>query len=464
MKSFPVKVLLTHLRPHLSDLASFWLLARWGERFFKGVSKAEIRYITTGMLPDDMPQEILEEEGILAVGVGGGPLDEHPMNGNPRKEGECEATLTAEALRKKSDRVLSRVLEEIRHCDLTREVRPTQLATLVKVRHRQNKNDPRKVIAWTNQALDALYESGASYIPPEKHRGLLREVADDIIGKHTWSHEPALQRVRNLIAETEGRNRLCTDFANIFKTLLQKNGEVAYEWVREAVKDLCHDSCSFFAAVEEVDARGEVLEFSSEKDTFPVVAIESENEHISQAARSRYCGYSALTIQRNLRGNVAILLNVVNEHVQKEGLYLGNLIRMLRLREQTLLGYPQGQWDVMGADGSLRRIRMWHYSKDADQILNGALSAPDVPHTKIPLPEVITIAQSAFKRKLVWEWCDRYARASEMQRRRGGFRVTRHHTERTELFADTDPELFNVSARPAVIAELDRIMVALEGT
>lgn len=459
MKTYPVHILLTHLRPHLSDLASFWQLVRWGEKYFRGVSTATIRYLTTGTMPDDMPQEILEERGILAVGIGGGPLDEHPVDKTPRKEGECEATLTAKALRKHSDPVLRRILEEVRHCDLTKDVRPTQLSTLIKVRHRQHRDDPQRVIAWTNQALDALYESGARRIPRETNRGVLGEIAETVIAEHAWDREPSLKHIRDLIAETDGRDNLRTDLAHIFKILFEKNKENAEEWLRGLVPDLYCDSCSFFAAVEEVNNYGEVLEFSSERETFPVVTIDSDNEHIGQAARSRHCGYIALTIQRNTRGNIAVFLNTVNEHVEKEGLYLGNLIRMLRLREQTRLGYPQGQWDVLGAEGSLRRIRMWYYSKDADQILNGGLTAPDVPPTKLTRAEIMETAQAAFKRALIRKWRLQYARASELQHRRGGFRITRYHQERTELFAETDPELFNVSARPEVLAQLERIMV-----
>lgn len=467
MKSFPVNTFLTHLRPHLSDIATRWQLVRWGERFFPGIENSEIRYLTTGVLPDDVPPEILEEKGILAVGVGGGFLDEHAMEGRPRKVGECEASLTFKALRLEGDDALARIINEVRHCDLTRYVKPSQLSTLVKVRHRQNLGNTPKVLDWTTVALEALYESGAKQIDKDVYRAEVKGIFEDLVVEHKWDNERALKHLRELVAQSEGNSGLhLTEFAHIFKTLNKRFKKKAPLWLREALVDMYHDSCDFFKAVDEIEIqqKGEVREFASESDTFPVIAINSDTEHISQVARSRFCGYCALVIQRNSRGNTAIFLNVFDEHVIKAKIHLDDLIRMIRLREQTRLGHPQSQWDDLVAEGTLRRLRMWYYSKDGDMILNGSVTTPDVKPSKLILGEILEISQQAFKRELVWQWRAQYARASEIQRRRGSFRnQPRFHSDRFTISGFVNHvSVSSLPTRREVEEELERIMVACE--
>ncbi len=463
MKTFPVNTFLTHLRPHLSDIVSRWQLVRWGEPFFPGVANSEIRYLTTGVLPDEVPAEILEEKGILSIGVGGGFLDEHASEGTPRKEGECEASLTFKALRLESDVPLGRIIDEVSHCDLTRFVKPSQLSTLVKVRHRKNPTEPAKVLAWTDTAVEALYKSGATQIDKDVYRGVARGILEDLIAEKGWDNERALLHVRELVSQSEGNSgHLLTELAHIFKTLNKRFKRKAPSWLREVLVDMYHDSCDFFKAVDEINLQGtaDVSEFSSDSDTFPVITIHSDTEHISQAARSKHCGYCTLVLQRNSRGNTAVFLNVTNEHVQKEGLNLDNLISMIRVREQTRLGHPQSQWDKLAIEGTLRRLRMWYYSKDRDMILNGSVTTPDVKPSRLSLQEILEISQNAFKKDLVWKWWGRYARASEVQRRRGSFRTQiAHDPVRFSLGRMVSHVAVNLLTREEVEQELERIMV-----
>ncbi len=44
-------------------------------------------------------------------------------------------------------------------------------------------------------------------------------------------------------------------------------------------------------------------------------------------------------------------------------------------------------------DGTIPEIPEWYYDKPAARILNGALSAPNVPVTKIPLEEIVKLVQ-----------------------------------------------------------------------
>ena len=467
MKSFPVNTFLTHLRPHLDELMARFMLVRWGETIFPGVSTSDIKYLTTGVLPDDVASEVLEEKGILPVGVGGGFLDEHSVDGTERKANECASTLVFKALKLENDAPLSSIVEEVRHCDLTKLVKPTQLSSLIKLRHRCHPYDVSKVLEWTFFALKGLYESGAKKMEQKIYSGIMQGMFEDIVQEHGWNHGPTIAHVRMLLSQSEANSQLrLTEIANIFKLLNKKTKKKAALWLREVLIDMYHDNRSFFKAVQEIDtlAKGKVVEFSSENDTFPVIAIDSDNERISQAARSKYCGYIALIIQRNMRGNTAIFLNANNQHVAKERLCLDNLMRMIRLREQTRLGYPQGQWDNLAIEGTLRRIRMWYYSKHHDMIFNGSTTTPDVKPSRLTMAEILDTSQHAFKWDLIRKWKTQHARACEAQRHRGSFRnQTKPNPKRPKNDMILDHlSVSNLQSRAEMDAELERIMVSYD--
>lgn len=462
MKTFPVSVFLTHLAPHLDEIAVRWMSLQWGEPVFPGISTAEMRYLTTGVLPDEVPAEVLEEQGILPVGVGGGFLDEHPNEGGSRKWDHCAATLMSEALNLSGDEILQKIIAEIKHCDLTNLVRPTQLSSLIKLRHRRNPNDFQKVINWATKALQYLYQGRAKNIDHDTYFGQVKKYGEDLISSNKWDNERALTSLRTSLSQTEGSAHLhLTELAHIYKTINKRSRKQSREWLTEVIVDMYEDSCQFFEAVDEINRGNNVTEFRSAGNTFPVLTIDSPAKHISQAARSRFCGYVALVIQKNPKGNVAIFLNTGNEHVAREGLNLGNLIRMVRLREQSRLGHPQSQWHDVGIEGTMRRLRMWYFSKDADMILNGSTTTPDVKPTTLALPEILAIARHAFHKDMVYKWRGKHALPAIRQAGRGGFRQPiRAEPAWFQLGGSIDDVKADMPTSNEVIAELEKIMIA----
>ena len=63
----PRPVLVTHVIPHLDDIAAFWLLVR----FNPALKKAQLKFVTT------TPEGLKLEPGEIGVGVGRGAYDEH---------------------------------------------------------------------------------------------------------------------------------------------------------------------------------------------------------------------------------------------------------------------------------------------------------------------------------------------------------------------------------------------------
>ena len=121
MTQIPIKCILTHMNPDLDAILSILLLRRFGKTQFPGVQTAEIAFCAAGKLPQDKTAEELEKEGILAVDVGGGRLDAHPVGNqvNETKWERCASDLTAEAVHVINHPAWQALIEYTRQQDTT---------------------------------------------------------------------------------------------------------------------------------------------------------------------------------------------------------------------------------------------------------------------------------------------------------------------------------------------------------
>jgi len=78
--------IITHEYPDLDAMLCCYLLREYGEAHYPGISRAKIVFCPAGRLPDSKTPQMLEEEGILAVDIGGGKLDTHPNGSIMEKE------------------------------------------------------------------------------------------------------------------------------------------------------------------------------------------------------------------------------------------------------------------------------------------------------------------------------------------------------------------------------------------
>lgn len=96
-----IVLLVTHEHPDLDALLSLWLLRRFGEERYPGITQVPVQFFPAGVLPDDLPPEVLERDrGILAVDTGGGRLDTHSRAGvvDRARQNTCAAMLVAKDL------------------------------------------------------------------------------------------------------------------------------------------------------------------------------------------------------------------------------------------------------------------------------------------------------------------------------------------------------------------------------
>ncbi|MBU0649454.1 hypothetical protein KJ969_05170 [Patescibacteria group bacterium] len=318
-----VKCLVTHVRPHLDEIAAIWLLRKFGKKKYPGVEDAEIVFWTLGgETPDGRSAQDWENDGCLLIGTGRGRFDEHPgFNGQGEScdRGECAATLVAKDLGVDKLPALKQILKYVKDSDLNGQVRSFDMAVTIQDLNRHFSDAPEKVIDWAISALEAKY-------------GLQREF-----------HETAKHEFENK------------------------------------------------AEIHDVKFGGQIHK---------VVFIESDNESFSRYARSNYGCQASVVVQKNSRGNVQIHTN------QRKNLTITDIVQMLRLEEQKIKGKMlMTDWNELARGGKVEGAEEWYFSVNAGMLLNGALSAPDVPPTNIPFQRIKEIVLMGINPEDFPEFC-----------------------------------------------------------
>jgi len=287
----------THEAIHFEEIVAFILIEEFGdEKFLQQYAR----------------------KGVISVGVGGGPLDEHPKAGSKRKEGECGATLVAKALEIDDDPGIKEILKLALNSDLKGNNQPGDISSLANLMSRQSPKDPEKVIKWVEKAIRAKYKEQLHF--------------------HTVTRE---------------------EFSHAVKVEFVKSGAGV---VKMAV-------------------------------------IISDDEQASKFARSTEGPGAAIVIQRKTSGNVQIYT------AKKFGINLDDVARMINLTEQQVGGrILSTDWKTLSAEGTIPGGR-WHYFPQGGMILNGSLTYPDVPATKIPLEQIERIIRIGVNPKLLPPYC-----------------------------------------------------------
>jgi len=153
------KSILTHERPHLDEIVAIWLLRKFGEQRFPGISAAGVTFTSIRKLAEaGLRPEDYEAQGILLLGTGGGRFDEHPTMEAERKAGDCATTLVAKELGVNDDPSLAKILRFVRAADVEGNASPFDISYVVKLLHARHPDDPHRVIEWALVGIEAKYQ------------------------------------------------------------------------------------------------------------------------------------------------------------------------------------------------------------------------------------------------------------------------------------------------------------------
>lgn len=140
----------------------------------------------------------------------------------------------------------------------------------------------------------------------------------------------------------------------------------------------------------EADALAFELVFGEEK--LKLASIQTDADQVKAYAFSRYGGFVAVVVQRNSRGNIQIFVN------KFYGLDLVPVAAAVRLGELA----ARRRDPVIGTDyrveGTVADVPEWYFFLEGQMLLNGSLTAPDVPPSALSLEEVTEIVRTAIRR------------------------------------------------------------------
>ena len=371
MKTRNIKEIVTHGSAHFDEHVGVILLKMYGESLFPGISKAPVRLLGSGKLPQGKSVKDFPE--ALFLGVGEGMFDDHV-------HGDCCAMLIAKDLKVNEYFFLQTLLKEVLEEDQNGATSKEHIAVVIKAMNVMGSPDGNlaahfnSVSSWFQIYFDALIEA-------EKKcwSRIENEVSGlNLSGKDIADKEHKARWDKHL---SSGRTFDIGDGFELISAMASK--AVAEKWMAKAKAALAAKQERFEKAKAEVRAnhsKGFYVNVS--EGGFRAIVIESDSDQMSAAAR--YLGYSII-IQKNSAGNVQIFTN------RKDNIDLKKATALIRDRECELRRLPQLSWDVLKSVGSIKQLPMWFLHDTPghkNALYNGTLTADAVEPTLIPLGEI----------------------------------------------------------------------------
>jgi len=180
--------------------------------------------------------------------------------------------------------------------------------------------------------------------------------------------------------------------AKILQLQNPDNPEVAFEWVMIGLGAKIKQRMAFWRQTRqefERLAKIETVPGPFGKD-IRIAVIRSNDPQIAKYATSRKGGDVQLVVQQQETGNVQIFRS------HRSNIKLYDVARPIRLEEEYLNDkVVTTSWTELEAEGTVAGSENWCFGEHGQWLLNGSLTATDVPPTKIPLETIVKIIKTA---------------------------------------------------------------------
>lgn len=357
MRGHRFNTIVLHFGAHIEERFGEYLLRRNGDETFPGISTAKTLYVDAGFIPTPSADERELNHGQLWVGVGGGRLDEHPVpGGRERKEGECAATLVAEALDLAPEPALEHMLRWVTKDDLEGSGGVATLGNVLKTFHTLAPFKPEVGVEWVMQAFDTYRRNF--------HR----------MGVTPESAPPA------------------TDVNFIMQMMMLDSEKRAWTWAHQALDAQRKMQRLFADASEDFfdESKTCVVQMTNARSApIRIVASTSGNPQFARFAHSRLGCRASMVIQRKPNGHTYI-------HVHGGvPFWMDAFVRRVRLAEFATSGRggPPPNPDALADEGTTGSVPEWCYCKNASPLLlNGSLTALAVHPSRLSLKKLTAIA------------------------------------------------------------------------
>lgn len=203
--------------------------------------------------------------------------------------------------------------------------------------------------------------------------------------------EPALQELFEFALSSDCKpNGHPFDIANLAKASHQGplSPEEIMDWVMKGIQIKYDQQFRFFDAVrKEFEENAKIEEIQGPKRILTMVSIVSNKSQINNFARSAQGVKADIVIQQQPSGNTQIFTNA------RSGLILYDVAQMINLAEQEADGKIKiTKWEILSAEGMIPDGR-WFFLQKGQMLLNGSITAPEVPPTKISFEKIKEIVR-----------------------------------------------------------------------
>jgi hypothetical protein len=363
----------THTRPDLDAIAAIWLWQNYGDE--KAKKSVVAVFLTEGDRALITPQLM----GVTLFDRGKGEFDHHRNN----QIAETTASIVARKLGVSENPEIKRLLGKVQRSDLQGESLPFDASDLIKCMQRLEIPDKEIIELGTR-----IIKDGVEFSKKKLRRNNL--ALQQIIKEFLASKEIIPPKFQNYIDKLNNPN-----FERPFDLveILAVEGESAKEFILKLLEYEFRDSLNYLKAIEEVRKAWKVTIRG-----VTIVADFSDNPRFKDAARNDQ--KALITIQRRSNGQTGIYFDT--ERITDS--LIETLISMIRLEECLIQGRPIPKEDLRKPEW-IEGIPEWYYykaprisgkkKKPGRFLLNGGLTAPDVPPSKIPMETLRELAQKA---------------------------------------------------------------------
>lgn len=391
MKKY-IKNIVGHWRSHLDELLAIWLLRIYGRDAFPRVEHSKIVFL------DKELRQTYEDD--IYVGLGGMLqnhrgfiFDEHCENG--RIEGTCAAMMVAEHLKLGHMSRLAPLLSEALWCDTNPGVKETRLASIIKVMHRVKQgNDQFSTYRYAAAAFNAIVD-GAKDSSFDLRQFWKAFAADRKIDLNSEIYRKINRYVNESFSR---RNEHTTELAYI---ACRMDKSIVKSWLGDTFGVWVKDCESFLRLVEMLKVSNPLIDVQFEKGIEPVVLFQSDNELANKAVNSAHGGKPAVLVVQRSSGNIQVFAD------PERGIDLTDMGAMVRMAEYKLRTGKCFTFESARGEGTNRCCWVWH-QPNPNTLLNGSLSHPHVPASRLTLEHMQDIVEHAFTESGRQLWLDRY--------------------------------------------------------
>jgi len=293
---------------------------------------------------------------------------------------------------------------------------PFSLGNLTTTMYTVDSNSAQQVRNWANLVLDAIRFAGP--VPEAERETAHRATAAKIrnlvthLTHNKAYHSLASTRVAQWLEKRMEAEALHFEPCNLIDcvTILERSGTDWRRWARPALLAELHNQHLFHTATacEAKKARLHVVDIrrpdNGETERRYIAVVQADDERVKDRLFSAEYGCNAAAVvQKNSKGQVQIFpggYRIAKENGRFARFSFGKdfmpfIAAAIRAEECRAHRDSVPRWHVLTSHHGPRDLT-WFYHRETGWFMNGALTAPDVQPTKLPLDLIVKIVVRGF--------------------------------------------------------------------